>query len=108
MVQRAATETNAFTPRFTLDQKCAYLSHPACRDGIALLAQGLAKPIHLLERTETDTVAPDYALLRSLARLQSARIYVALADGVSDHATDVADDGLRHDPFTLPYEQPKR
>ena len=80
----------------TLTERRAYLNEPEVRRGMALLRQGLAKPIRSPhENANFATLFPDFALLRGLARALGVEQYVLLADGKTPAAVDVLADGLR-------------
>jgi hypothetical protein len=79
----------------TLAQKRRALADPGNARALALLRQGLAKPIHSPWQTDLSTPRPDFALIRQLARLLSIQQYVLLADGRTGQALDCLRDGLR-------------
>lgn len=78
-----------------LAQKRAYLAHPVCREAASLLRRGLAKPITIPGQDPfSEDIFQPHALLRTLARLLSDEIYVAMADGRTDVAVRTAAEGL--------------
>lgn len=77
---------------FTLPKKREYVALPACQDALRLLRAGVAKPLRF-PRPDLDTEDnPAYPCLRDLARLVSAAIYVACADGRTESAVRLASD----------------
>lgn len=80
----------------TLATKRAALADPAVRRALALIHQGLQKPIRSPRQTfEVSTLFPDMALMRRLARLIAIYQYVALADGRTGDAINALNDGLQ-------------
>ena len=80
----------------TLTMKRRLLADPHVQTALHLLHVGLSKPIQTPRQTiDADTLLPEYAVFRKLARLLYVEIYVQFADGRIDAAIDTLDDGLR-------------
>ncbi|MBC7807310.1 MAG: hypothetical protein H7145_14315, partial [Akkermansiaceae bacterium] len=83
-------------PDFTLDKKRAYLADPACREALVIFRRGIAKPLRIPEDDPVNgSLMESFAMVRSLARLLAADMYVAFADGKNDAAIRTAADGLK-------------
>jgi hypothetical protein len=86
----------AMTADATLTFKRRVLADPNVQKAMHLLREGLNKPVqspHLMP--DNNTVFPEMAPFRRLARLLSMEIYVRFADGRTDAALDSLQDGLR-------------
>jgi hypothetical protein len=80
----------------TLTFKRRVLADPSVQKALHLLREGLNKPAqspHLV--LDENTLLPELAPFRRLARLLSTEIYVRFADGRTDAALDSLQDGLR-------------
>lgn len=89
-------EAKAVQPRaseFTLTKKRLFLADPACQDALAMLRQGLTKPISI--PTGGVVSASPFAMLRAMARLLAVDIYVSFADGRNDTAIATVDQVLK-------------
>jgi hypothetical protein len=93
-LHQQATQTGV-----TLDVRRRWLAEQSIRRALALIQQGLAKPVFVpLDRITSEDVPvmfSDHARFRSLARLLAAREYVCLADSHVPEAIDAARLGLR-------------
>jgi hypothetical protein len=82
----------------TLNDKRNALAQPDIARALALIREGLRKPI-LSPRAglpiDEETRYPDMMLMRQLARLLKIKQYVLLADGRTGEAIDCLRDGLR-------------
>jgi hypothetical protein len=82
----------------TLNDKRNVLAQPEIAHALALIHEGLRKPI-LSPRAgipmDENTLYPDMMLMRQLARLLKIKQYVLLADGRTGEAIDCLWDGLR-------------
>ena len=72
------------------------MADPQIRKALQLLRDGLNKPSLSPHQTlDENSVFPELAYFRQLARLLSIQIYVCFADGRMDAAIDALSDGLR-------------
>lgn len=80
----------------TLSEKRRVLDDPPAARALSLLRKGLTKPITSPHVTmDENTLLPEFALFRNLARLLMIEQYVLLADGKVGQAIDNLRDGMR-------------
>jgi hypothetical protein len=77
----------------TLAQKRAALADPSVQRALTLLRIGLNRPNRVSE--DLGNQFPQFANVRTLARLLAVELYVAFADGRTRAALSTVDDGLR-------------
>jgi hypothetical protein len=80
----------------TLAMKRQFISDPAVRSALETLKAGLMKPVHSpRQQIDDETLLPELAPFRALARALGHEIYVQLADGRVSQAIDTLMSALK-------------